>query len=376
MTEKSEVLKDLRARIDELDDELLEILQRRAAVSIEIGRVKKRHALAVVDRPREKAVLDRLTRLSQGRPLNGGAVREIYSTIIRACRAAQAPVRVAFLGPSGTYSHAAAMNLFGALGLYQPQDDFGAVFREVEEGRADLGVLPFENSIEGLVGQTLDLLGETKLKARNMVTLKISLALMSRGSDLAAIRRVASHPQALAQARGWLSLNLPGVELIAAASTAAAATLLDDAGAGAIIGPPALADFHSLSLVAENIEDQPHNQTFFLVMGTEHSTPSGRDRTLCWFSAPHRSGSLYSCLQPMADNGVNMTRLHSRPLPGQPWAYRFFLEVEGHFSDDRVARALDELKKSAENFRILGSYEAQDLAAAPGPAEVGEGGGL
>ena len=372
MTARTHVLKDLRARIDKLDDEILELIQERAAVAVEIGRVKKRHALPVVDLAREKAVFDRLMIGSQGRTLKGEAVREIYSAIIRACRAAQAPVRVAFLGPTGTYSHAAALNHFGALGIYQPQDDLGVVFQEVEESRADFGVVPFENSVEGIVGQTLDLLGSTRLKARSMVTLKISLALMSRGLDLAAVKKVASHPQALAQARGWLSLNLPGVELIAAASTAAAATLLDDAGTTAVIGHPVLADFHNLGIVADNIEDQPHNQTFFLIMGQEHSTPGGRDRTLCWFSAPHRSGSLYSCLAPLADIGVNMTRLHSRPFPGQPWAYRFFLEVDGHFSDERVARAMDDLKKSAEHFYLIGSYEAQDQPQAPG-TETWEG---
>jgi chorismate mutase/prephenate dehydratase len=374
MTGKGEVLKELRARIDELDDEILELIQRRAAVAIEIGQVKKRHALAVVDRPREKAILDRLMIRSQGRPLKGQAVREIYSTIVRACRAAQAPIRVAFLGPTGTYSHAAALSQFGTLGIYQPQDDLGAVFKEVEEARADFGLVPFENSIEGIVGQTLDLLGDTGLKARNMVTLKISLSLMSRNPNLAVVKKVASHPQALAQARGWLSLNLPGTELITTASTAAAATLLDEAGTVALIGHPALADFQNLVIVADNIEDQPHNQTFFLVMGLEHSAPSGLDRTLCWFSAPHRSGSLYSCLEPLAGSGVNMTRLHSRPSPGEPWAYRFFLEIDGHFSEDRVARALDELKKSAEHFYLIGSYEAQEQALATGLSGARKGG--
>jgi chorismate mutase/prephenate dehydratase len=371
MTAKTDLLKDQRARIDELDDEILDLIQRRADVAIEVGRVKKQHALPVVDPVREKAVLDRLMAKSQGRTLKGEAVREIYSTIVRACRAAQAPVRVAFLGPTGTYSHAAALNHFGALGIYQPQDDLGAVFKEVEEGRADLGVVPFENSIEGIVGQTLDLLGATNLKAQSMVTLKISLALMSRGLDPALVRKVASHPQPLAQARGWLSLNLPGVELITTASTAAAATLLDDAGTTAIIGHPVLADFHNLGIVADNIEDQPHNQTFFLVMGREHSLPGGRDRTLRWFSAPHRSGSLYSCLEPLADSGVNMTRLHSRPFPGQPWAYRFFLEVDGHFSEAGVAGAMEALKKSAECFYLIGSYEARDQPLVPAPASEG-----
>lgn len=357
---KTDVLKELRGQIDILDDQLLELLQKRANLSIDIGRVKKEHSIPVLDRVREKEVLERLMDRSQEQPLTGEAVREIYTTIIRACRAAQAPVRVAFLGPAGTFSHAAALEQFGALGVYQPQDDLPSIFEEVESGRADLGVVPFENSIEGIVGQTLDLLGGTSLKARGMVTLRISLALMSRGVDPAQIKRVASHPQPLAQARGWLSLNLPGVELTATASTAAAASLLDDEGTVAILGHPSLADFHGLNIVAENVEDQPHNQTFFLVMGQEPGEATGRDRTMCWFSAPHSSGSLYTCLQPLADTGVNMTRLHSRPCLDKPWEYRFFLEMEGHYGDEKVDMALAELQKHAEAFRFLGSYEAME----------------
>ncbi len=360
---KTEVLKDLRQRIDQLDGQLLELLEERAETAIKIGKVKKEHAIAVLDRNREKEVLDRLVEMSEDRPLSGEAVREIFSAVIRACRAAQAPLRVAFLGPTGTFSHAAALSQFGALGQYKLQDELPDIFTEVEEGRADIGVIPFENSVEGIVGQTLDRLGSTSLKARGMITLKVSLALMSGSMDLSAVKRVASHPQALAQARSWLSLNLPWVELVATASTAAAATLAGEDGEVAIIGHPVLAGFHGLNIVAENVEDQSHNQTCFLVMGREFSEPTGHDRTMCWFTAPHSSGSLYACLQPLADAGVNMTRLHSRPCLDKPWEYRFFLEMEGHFSEERVAQALVELEKHSETYCLLGSYEAQDMVS-------------
>jgi chorismate mutase/prephenate dehydratase len=360
----TEVLRGLRSKIDALDDEILELLQQRAATAIEIGQVKKANSIAVLDRWREKSLLDRLMMKSADKPLSGEAVREIYINIIRACRAAQAPIRVTFLGPTGTFSHAAALSQFGALGIFNPVDDLPSAFREVEEGQADMAVVPFENSVEGIVGQTLDMLGATKLHARGMVNLKVSLSLMSRSLDLAAVKKVASHPQALAQARGWLSLNLPGVELVAAASTAAAATMATEDGTVAIIGHPVLADFHGLNLVAENIEDQSHNQTCFLVMGHDHAAPTGHDRTMCWFAAPHSSGSLYTCLQPLADLGVNMTRLHSRPAIDQPWAYRFFFEVDGHFEDQKVAEALARLEKVAEKYYLLGSYEANELVSA------------
>ncbi|UQZ91014.1 prephenate dehydratase [Deltaproteobacteria bacterium Smac51] len=360
----TDVLKELRGKIDNLDDQILELLQERASTAIEIGRVKKTNSIAVLDRGREKSLLDRLMMKSVDQPLSGEAIREIYTDIIRACRAAQAPIRVAFLGPTGTFSHAAALSQFGALGIFQPVDDLPSIFKEVEEGRADMAVVPFENSVEGIVGQTLDMLGSTKLHARGMVTLKISLSLMSRSLDLSTVKKVASHPQALAQSRGWLSLNLPGVELIAAASTAAAASMATEDGSVAIIGHPVLADFHGLNLVAENIEDQSHNQTCFLVMGHDHAAPTGHDRTLCWFAAPHSSGSLYSCLQPLADSGVNMTRLHSRPSIDQPWEYHFFLELEGHFEEEKPARALSLLEKYSEKYYLLGSYEVNDLISA------------
>jgi len=359
---KIDVLKEPRDRIDVIDDQLLALLQQRAEMAVEIGRVKKEHSIPIPDRAREKEVLERLSNQVVDGPLTEEAIKEIFSTIIRVCRSAQAPIRVAFLGPAGTFSHAAALDQFGSLGIYQSQDDLPAIFDEVESGRSDLGVVPFENSIEGIVGQTLDLLGGTSLKTRGMVTMRISLALMSKGLDMSTVKRVASHPQPLAQARGWLSLNLPGVEMVATASTAAAATLLDDEGSVAIVGHPSLAGFHGLNIVAENIEDQPHNQTFFLIMGRDQGEATGHDRTMCWFSAPHSSGSLYACLQPLADTGVNMTRLHSRPCLDKPWEYRFFLELEGHYSDERVTRALEELQKNAETFCLLGSYEAVETA--------------
>lgn len=366
---KTDVLNGLRAQIDTLDDQILDLIQKRAATAIEIGRVKKANTIAVLDRGREKKVLERLMQKSADQPLTGEAIREIYTDIIRACRAAQAPIRVAFLGPTGTFSHAAALSQFGALGIYQPVDELPQAFQEVEGGRADMAVVPFENSVEGIVGQTLDMLSSTTLKARGMITLKVSLALMSHGLDLSKVKKVVSHPQALAQSRGWLSLNLPGVELATAASTAAAASMATADGTVAIIGHPVLADSHGLNIVAENIEDQGHNQTCFLVMGHDHAAPTGHDRTLCWFTAPHSSGSLYACLQPLAETGANMTRLHSRPSVDQPWEYRFFLEMEGHFEEERVAKALALLQKSAKQFRLLGSYEVGDMVV-PQKAEA------
>ena len=353
-------LKELRDIIDTLDDELLELLQRRASVAIEVGRIKDRTDLPLEDRAREKQVLDRLSNKSLARPLSKEAVHEVFSAVIRTCRSVQSPSKVAFLGPTGTLSHTAALNHFGSANMYLPQNNLKDVFLEVQNGRADLGLVPFENSIDGPIGQTLDQLGDTELKVRGMVALKASLALMSKSRDLGAVKKIVSHPQALDQARHWLSLNLPDVEQGAMSSTNAAAARAVADDSIALLGHPLLADLHELNLLVESLEDQPDNQTFFLIVGREHNKPTGRDRTMCWFAIPNSSGSLYSCLQPLADAGVNVTRLHSRPCPEKVGEFRFFLEIDGHFSEKNVAPALEDMASRCENFHLLGAYEARE----------------
>ena len=353
-------LKELREVIDAIDDELLELLQRRASVAIEAGRIKERMSRPLEDRERERQVLGRLANKSLARPLSREAVHDVFSAVIRACRSVQSPVKVAFLGPPGTLSHTAALNNFGSANMYLPQNNLKDVFGEVRGGRADLGLVPFENSTDGPVGQTLDQLGSGDLKVRGLVSLRMSLALMSKNPDLGAVKKIVSHPQALDQARQWLSQNLPGVEQGAMSSTNAAAARAEEDGSVALLGHPLLADLHDLNTLVVGLEDQPDNRTFFLILGREHSKPTGRDRTMACFDVPHSSGSLYACLQPLADAGINMTRLHSRALPENFNEYRFFLEIEGHFSEAGVAAALEAAAHCSENFRLLGSYEAQD----------------
>lgn len=356
----NEGLKELRDVIDAIDDELLELLQRRASVAIEVGRIKERMSLPVEDRAREQQVLGRLSNKSLARPLSKEAVNDVFSAVIRACRSVQSPVKVAFLGPLGTLSHTAALNHFGSANMYLPQNNLKDVFAEVRGGRADLGLVPFENSVDGPVGQTLDQLGAGDLKVRGLVSLQMSLALMSRNPDLGSVEKIVSHPQALDQARQWLSQNLPGVEQGAMSSTNAAAARATADDSVALLGHPLLADLHDLNTLVVGLEDQPGNRTFFLILGREYTKPTGHDRTMAWFDVPHSSGSLYACLQPLADAGLNMTRLHSRPCPDNLGEYRFFLEIEGHFNDEKVAAALEAMAQCGENFHLLGSYEARD----------------
>lgn len=355
MTTTEQIITELRADIDQLDDQILHLLTQRAETALKIGEVKKKAALPIMDINRESEILTRIDSLNEG-PLSSGGVKSIYKEIISACRAVQAPVRVTLLGPAGTFSHAAAISHFGSQAIFRPLDNLAEAFTEVASGKADYVLAPLENSTEGVVGQTLDLLVSSGLKARSQFSMRVSLSLMAKTTDLGRIRKVASHPQALAQCRGWLSLNLPGAELIPTASTGAAASLSETDDTLATIGHPALTDFYHLISLAEGLEDQANNQTLFMVFSREDSPRTGQDRTFLWFAAPHRSGSLYEALKPLADAGVNLTRLHSRPNPEESWQYLFFLELDGHCQDENVIKGLEALESFSDKCCLVGSY--------------------
>jgi chorismate mutase/prephenate dehydratase len=362
-----------RAEIDGIDARILELLQRRARAAIELGKLKKRISLPIMDLLRERQVISRIT--SAVNPVEGGlgpeAVMSVFTEIIKACRAAQAPTKVAFLGPAGTFSHAAALQQFGRLAQFIPCDDLAHVFQTAEAGEADFALAPFENTTEGIVGQTLDLLSGTDLRVQATLNLKVSLTLMSAHGELGRIQRICSHPQALAQCRNWLALNLPGVELRPMVSTAAGASMALSDDSCAVIGHPSLATFYNLTNMSGELQDFQHNQTCFLILSRDDSVPTGRDRTLMWFAAPHNSGSLYKCLQPLAEAGVNLTRLHSRPNVESPWEYLFFLELEGHFQDDKVVGAIRALEAETVKARVLGSYAPSEEAKPAGSIRGG-----
>ncbi|MDR0548607.1 MAG: prephenate dehydratase [Deltaproteobacteria bacterium] len=354
----NELLTPLRQRIDELDDNLLTLIQQRALAAIELGKLKKKNSLPIMDLGRERLVLSRLTqKVEPDQGLNSQAVATIFTEIIKACREAQAPTKVAYLGPAGTFSHAAALKQFGRLAHFVASDDLAQVFKTAESGETEFALVPFENTTEGIVGQTLDLLAETTLRVQATLNLRVNLALMSAHGDLSRLKTISSHPQALAQCRNWLALNMPGVELRPTVSTAAGATLALNDDSYGVIGHPALATFYKLNVMSGDLEDYQHNQTCFLILSRDDGPVTGHDRTLLWFAAPHNSGSLYKCLQPLADAGVNLTRLHSRPNAKSPWEYLFFLELEGHFLEEKVAAAVQALSQEAEKCHVLGSYE-------------------
>ncbi|MDR1296223.1 MAG: chorismate mutase [Deltaproteobacteria bacterium] len=372
--EMEQVLSPLRKEIDRLDVDILNLVQERARAAIALGGLKKKYAFPIMDLTRERQVIDRLTAsaVEPGQGLGKEAVMAVFAEIIKACRAAQSPTKVAFLGPAGTFSHAAALQQFGRLAQFVPCDDLAQVFQTVEDGGAEFALAPFENTTEGIVGQTLDLVSKTDLRVQAMLNLKVSLTLMSVHGELGRVKAISSHPQALAQCRNWLALNMPGVELRPTVSSAAGATLALSDESVAVIGHPSLATFYNLTVMSGDLQDFQHNQTCFLIFSREDSIPNGNDRTLLWFAAPHNSGSLYKCLQPLADARVNMTRLHSRPNVESPWEYLFFLELEGHFLSEKVVAAIRALEAETVKCKVVGSYAAVENVSGPGSASRGD----
>ncbi len=350
-------LQAIRQRIDALDQEMQQLLNERASLAQEVARVKLEAGDdAVFYRPeREAQVLRAVKERNQG-PLPAEEVARLFREVMSACLALERPMTVAYLGPAGTFSHEAALKHFGHSMVGSPLPALDEVFREVEAGSADYAVVPVENSTEGAVNYTLDLMLATPLHICGEVELRIHDHLMSKAGELSAIKRVYSHGQSLAQCREWLDSNLPGAERIAVNSNAEAASLaLEDSEAAAIAGISA-AELYELPLLARNIEDKPDNTTRFLILGHCEVPPSGDDKTALLVSVRNKPGALSKLLEPLAKNGISMSRIESRPSRQGMWDYVFFLEIEGHQSDEQVTQALIELESEASLYKILGSF--------------------
>lgn len=342
-----------RAEIDRIDAEVVRLLSERARLAQEIGRLK---GDGPVYRPeREAEVLRRVVESNPG-PLPGTAVGRIYAEIISACRALEGRLRVGFLGPAGTFSEMAVLKHFGQHVEGVPLGSIDEVFRQAETGAAEFAVVPVENSTEGVVGRTLDLLLQTPLAICAEVVLRVHQNLMAKEAGLAGIARVYSHAQSLAQCHQWLGRNLPDAARVQVSSNAEAARLAAAEPGAAAVGPAIAAARYGLQLLAENIEDAPDNLTRFLVLGGVRPAPTGRDRTSLVMSAPNRPGAVHALIGPFARHGVSMNRIESRPARFGRWEYMFYIDVEGHERDPAVAAALAELKGLAPFLKILGSY--------------------
>jgi chorismate mutase/prephenate dehydratase len=343
----------LRERIDEIDAKVLELVSERARCAHRIGELK---GGAAVYRPeREAQVLRRLRELNAG-PLPDDSVQHLFTEVISACRALERTMRVAYLGPRGTYSEEAVRKQFGSQAEGEPCASIDEVFQRVESEGAGYGVVPIENSTEGGIGLTLDRLLSSRLRICGEVLLPIHHCLLSKVSTLTEVVRVYAHAQSLAQCNGWLARHLPSVERVPCSSNAEAARRASQESGAAAIASRAAGELYAMTVLAANIEDQSDNTTRFVVIGEQDVAPSGRDRTSVAMAAPNRPGALHELLGPLAAHNVSMSRFESRPSGTGLWEYVFFFDVEGHRLDAAVEGALAEVRARAAFLKVLGSY--------------------
>ena len=347
-----------RAEIDALDEKIAALLNARAARAAAIGKLK---ANGGAYRPeREAEVLRRIAGANRG-PLANEALVRLFTEIISACRSLEEPLSVAYLGPQGTFSEMALAKQFGAAVAAQPCGSIDEVFRAAETGAAHYAVVPVENSTDGAIGRTLDLLLATPLKICAEVVLRVQQNLLAKGASMKGIRKVYSHPQSLAQCHGWLAQHLPGAQRVPQASNAEAARMAAKEKSAAAIGPEIAAERYRLRILARAIEDDPRNRTRFLVLGSHDAGPSGKDRTSLVMTTHNRPGSLHELIASFSTHGVNMSRLESRPARTGQWEYYFYIDLEGHQQDEKLAKAVAELRDKAPFVKVFGSYPAAVL---------------
>ena len=352
---RNESVDVLRKKIDQIDTKIVELLNHRASLAQQIGRFKSRSNQDVYAPQREKEVLERVSQLGDG-PLTAPAVRAIFREIISGCRSLEGPLNVVFFGAEATYTHLAAREKFGSAVNLKPTASIPEVFAEVTQGRASFGVVPIENSTEGVVTHTLDELVDSELQIIAEIFQDIHHNLLSRSGNAEDVRRIISHPQALAQCRSWLAQNFSAIPVEEVASTAHAAIKAAGDPTLAAISSSMAQEVYGLQCIAANIEDQSVNITRFLVIGRQKMPPSGDDKTSLVFSVQDKPGVLHRMLQPFARSRINLTKIESRPIKNKPWQYLFFLDLRGHREQPAVKRAIAGLEKNCSFLKIMGSY--------------------
>jgi chorismate mutase/prephenate dehydratase len=350
-------LNKIRQQIDALDEKLQALISERAQLAQQVAEVKKAQGDdTVYYRPeREAEVLREVVARNKG-PLSGEEMARLFREIMSACLALEQPLQVAFLGPEGTFTQAAALKHFGQSVHSVPMSAIDEVFREVESGAANYGVVPVENSTEGVINHTLDMFMQSSLTICGEVELRIHHHLLSKGTDRSGLTRIYSHQQSLAQCREWLDAHLPNVERVSVSSNAEAARRAANEESVAAIASDIAADIYGLDILEANIEDNPDNTTRFLIIGKQLVGPSSDDKTSLLVSAPNKPGALHQLLQPFADNGISMSRIESRPSRLANWEYVFFIDINGHVEDEKVMQCLNTLREEAAMLKVLGSY--------------------
>ena len=366
MAADEDPLASLRVAIDGIDDELLELLNRRARLAQEVAERKQGLGGAFYVPSRERAIVDRLQEANPG-PFPAAAIRPVFQEVISACLSLEEGVRVSYLGPEATFTHQAVKRHFGTSARTVPCGSIPAVFEEVERGVTDFGVVPVENSSEGIVSHTLDSFLDSDLRICAEIGVGVDHCLLARdGVGEATIERVYSHPQALSQCRRWIARNLPRATLVETSSTADAARAAKSDSAGGAVASELASRIYGLTVLRRQLQDMPDNVTRFLVIGNTAPPPpsaTGGDRTSVLLVLPaEQPGALYEVLKPLSEVGVNLTKIESRPSRRRPWEYVFFLDVDGHEDDPPIGRALAQISEVCDLFKILGSYRKADWA--------------
>lgn len=352
-------LQEHRKAIDRLDGEIVRLLNERTRHVLEIGAIKHRGGQEIYAPHREKAVFERVCRQNKG-PMTNDSLKAVYREIMSGALALEKPLTIAYLGPEATYSHQAALKRFGNSLAYAPQRTIADVFGDVSKGRADYGVVPVENSTEGAVTPTLDLLVDSPLRIVAQIILPIQHCLLSRAPTRNTIRKLYVHPQTHAQCRVWLQRHFAGAEIIETSSNARSAELAAaDPASGAIAGLLA-AEKYRVPVLEHDIQDNSANATRFLVLGRTCPPPSGGDRTSLLFSIADKAGALHASLAPFRKHRINMTKIESRPSKRKAWEYVFFVDCDGHADEPKLASAIRELARHCSFLRVLGSYPISD----------------
>ncbi|MCS7083791.1 MAG: prephenate dehydratase [Aquificaceae bacterium] len=362
-------LSKLRNQIDEIDLQILRLLNERARLAKAVGDIKKSMGLEVHSPEREQEVFSRLSKLNKelfNESFPTQALRYVYREIMSACLSLEEVIKVAYLGPRATFTHQASLEFFGLSAKYVAVGTIEDVFKEVELSRADYGVVPIENTTEGVVNFTLDRFLQTELKIVGEVVIPIRLNLLSRSSEINNIEAVFSHRHAIAQCREWLSKNLPNVKIFEAESTARACEIASESQSVGAIASEAAAHVYHLNILSRNIQDNPDNYTRFIVVGKRAVGPTGKDKTTIAFALKDQTGALYRALECFYEEQINLTRIVSRPNSKRVWDYIFFVDFEGHFKEEHVERVIHKLKERAQMVKVLGSYPMAPLKEGKG----------
>lgn len=345
----------LREKIDLLDEQILSLLNQRALLVKEVGQIKNNSQIALYDSQREEEIISSLKSKNSG-PFPTPSLPAVFREIISACRSLEVELIIAYLGPPATHTHLACLEKFGSSIKTLPLDSIPEVFESVERRKVHYGIVPVENSTEGVVNRTLDMFIDSEAKICGEVLMRISHDLLSLTGHPAKVRKIYSHPQALAQCRQWLRQNFPHVELRETVSTAKAAQMAAVEKDAAAVASSFAAQLYGLKVIEAGIEDYRHNYTRFLVLGKEMNKRTGQDKTSLLFSIDDAPGALFAILKPFAEKNINLTKIESRPIKNKPWEYIFFLDFEGHVADDNIQATLSELKSKVLFYKLLGSY--------------------